>query len=255
MNTKSTQLVTMPPFRTALALVALVAANCAFAQMPPPLPPQQPAPVKDLGGGHYQIGAIAVDRSARQFTVPGRVLHLDGGPLEYIVVSQGGMKGYESLLEVDARGTEFNLACILLGLEAPPLGSGAQFERKPPKGPAVQLSVRWQVDGKPVTKSVQQVLNLTVRPRGTPGGALPSPAPTPPEEWVYTGSYTRSNDGRYIADATGTLVGFVHDPASIIEHRTGLGIGAYGSVQGNPEVLPPVGSAVELIVSVPQDGK
>jgi hypothetical protein len=59
-------------------------------------------------------------------------------------------------------------------------------------------------------------------------------------------------DGRFVADATGTLIGFVHDPASIIEHRTGLGIGAYGSVQGNPEVLPPIGSAVELIVTVPQ---
>jgi hypothetical protein len=255
MITKRTANVAMSSLRSALLVVALGAAGAAFAQLAPPLPPQEPAPVKDLGGGRYQIGAIAVDRGARQFTVPGRVLHLDGAPLEYIAVSRGGMKGYESLLEVDARGTEFNLACILLGLEAPPLGPSAQFERKPPKGPAVQLSVRWQVDGKPVTKSAQQVLELAARPRN-PSSAAPTPtAAPPPEEWAYTGSFIQGSDGRYIADATGTLVGFVHDPASIIEHRTGLGIGAYGSVQGNPRVLPPVGSAVELIVTVPQAAK
>lgn len=245
----------MLPFRTALAFVALVTANCSFAQMPPPLPAQEPAPVKDLGGGRYQIGAITVDRTARQFTVPGRVLHVDGVPLEYIAVSRGGMKGYESLLEVDARGTEFNLACILLGLEAPQLGAGAQFERKPRPGPPVQLSLRWQAGSTSVTKSAQEVLNLAAQPRGAPKAATPPQVAPPAEEWTYTGSFLQGSDGRYVADATGTLVGFVHDPACIIDHRTGLGIGAYGSVQGNPEVLPPVGSTVELIVSVPQNGK
>ena len=49
---------------------------------------------------------------------------------------------------------------------------------------------------------------------------------------------------------TGTLVGFVHDPNSVIESAVGIGIGAYGSVQGNT-ALPPVGSAIELIVEVP----
>lgn len=255
MTTKTTQHLTMPSFRTALAFVALVAANCSFAQMPPPLPPQAPAPVKDLGGGRYQIGAITVDRNAKQFTVPGRVLHLDGVPLEYIAVSPGGMKGYESLLEVDARGTEFNLACILLGLEAPQPGAGAEFERKPRQGPAVQLSLRWQAGGTTVTKSAQEVLNLAAQPRGAPKPAAQPQAATPPEEWTYTGSFLQGSDGRFVADATGTLVGFVHDPACIIDHRAGLGIGAYGSVQGNPEVLPPVGSAVELIVTVPQAAK
>jgi len=253
MKTKSAQHVTMQSFRITLALAALVAANCSFAQTASP--PQESPPIKDLGGGRYQVGAITVDRNARQFTVPGRVLHLDGVPLEYIAVSPGGMKAYESLLEVDARGTEFNLACILLGLEAPQPGAGAQFERKPRQGPAVQLSLRWQAGGRSVTKSVHEVLNLAAPPRGAAGAAAPPPTGTPPEEWIYTGSYRHSDGGTYVPDMTGTLIGFVHDPACIIDHRAGLGIGAYGSVQGNPAVLPPVGSAVELIVSVPQAGK
>lgn len=236
--------------RSLVLLMALVAPAAASAQIASPLPPQAPAPVEDLGGGRYRIGAITVDRTAGQFVVPGRVLHVDDAPLEYIAVSRGGMKGYESLLEVDARGTEFNLACILLGLEAPERGPAAQFERKPPTGPSVQVGVRWQADGKTVTRTVQEVLDLAARPRGAPAPP-PNLPPPPPEDWAYAGSFVQPNDGRYVADATGTLVGFVHDPASIIEHRTGLGIGAYGSVQGNPEVLPPVGSPVELIVTAP----
>jgi hypothetical protein len=90
----------------------------------------------------------------------------------------------------------------------------------------------------------------------TNGRGAPSPPPNlpppPAEDWAYIGSYVQPYDQRYVADETGTLIGFVNDPASIIEHRTGLGIGAYGSVQGNPAVLPPVGSPVELIVAVPQ---
>jgi hypothetical protein len=244
----------MALLRSFVLLTALAASAVASAQIAPPLPPQAPAPVEDLGGGRYRIGAITVDRVAGQFVVPGRVLHLDDAPLEYIAVSRGGMKGYESLLEVDARGTEFNLACILLGLEPPERGPSAQFERKPPTGPSVRLTLRWQADGKTVTRTVQEALDLAARPRGAP---LPPPnlPPPPPEDWAYVGSYLQSNDQRYVADATGTLVGFVLDPASIIEHRTGLGIGAYGSVQGNPKVLPPVGSPVELIVTVPPAGQ
>jgi len=236
--------------RSFVLLTALVAPAAASAQIAPPLPPPAPAPVEDLGGGRYRIGAITVDRAAGQFVVPGRVLHLDDAPLEYIAVSRGGMKGYESLLEVDARGTEFNLACILLGLEPPERGSATQFDRRPPTGPSVQVGVRWQADGKTVTRTVQEVLDLAAQPRGAPSPP-PNLPPPPPEGWAYVGSYVQPNDQRYVADATGTLVGFVHDPASIIEHRTGLGIGAYGSVQGNPGVLPPVGSPVELIVTVP----
>jgi len=240
----------MPSFHALAALVLLLPTAAAMAQLAPPLAPKEPAPVEDLGGGRYRIGAITVDRTAGQFIVPGRVLHLDDAPLEYIAVSRGGMKGYESLLEVDARGTEFNLACILLGLEPPKRGPTAQFERRPPTGPSVRLGLRWQLDGRTVTRSVQEVLDFAARPRG----AAPAPpqAPGPPaEDWAYAGSFVQPGDGRYVADATGTLVGFVHDAASIIEHRTGLGIGAYGSVQGNRAVLPPVGSPVELIVTVP----
>ena len=51
---------------------------------------------------------------------------------------------------------------------------------------------------------------------------------------------------------TGTLIGFVHDPNTIIESAMGLGIGAYGSVNGNTALLPPAGADVDLVITVPE---
>jgi hypothetical protein len=73
-----------------------------------------------------------------------------------------------------------------------------------------------------------------------------------PVEWVYTGSQKHWQDDRFAADVTGTLIGFVHDPNTIIESALGLGIGAYGSVNGNTALLPPVGADVDLVITVPE---
>ena len=71
------------------------------------------------------------------------------------------------------------------------------------------------------------------------------------EAWVYIGSFS-SEGGEFMADLTGTLIGFVHDPDSVIDHRNGAGIGAYGLLTGNEKVMPPEGTAVTLTVSVVQ---
>lgn len=245
--------------RPAVGLPALLAGltlgSLATAQAPPPpsAPATAPAAVEQLGKDRYRIGTIVVDRKAGRFSVPGRILHIDDAPLEYIAVGRGGYKGYESLLELDTIGTEFNLACILLGLDATAVRRPEyQFDRRPPEGPPVLLEVRWQADGKTLTVPMRDALKIAAAP---PGAAAPPSAPdaaeSVPDEWVYTGSFNTGEDRRYAADVIGTLIGFVHDPASVIEHRSGLGIGAYGSVQGNARVLPPVGAAVELVVTVP----
>lgn len=235
------------------AALLLVAHHDAHAQTatspaatsPPPFSAGPAAPVgelKPLGGERYQIGRIVLDKKARRFTVPGRV-HVLGKPLEYLATSPGGMKEYETLLEVDASGSEFNLACILLGLERDPKqGPYWQFSKDPLSGPRVEIRVAWQDGGKRREVSAAEAL-------------LDPKDDTKPEsvEWVYMGSLMNPADGLYAADVTGTLIGFVHDANSIIESVYGLGIGAYGSVSGNPDKLPPEGAPIELIVRVPRE--
>jgi hypothetical protein len=192
--------------------------------------------LKPLGQERYQIGRIVVDKRARSFTVPGRV-HVVGKPLEYLATSPGGMKEYETLLELDATGSEFNLACILVGLERDPKQVAVrQPVPAPLVGQRVAISVAWSEGDK--------------RRRVSAAEALLNPdAGVKPEsvEWVYTGAPASEGRDRFAADVTGTLVGFKPDGNNVIESAVGIGIGAYGSVRGNA-VLPPVGSAIELIV-------
>ncbi len=218
----------------------LAIAACTGAVSSPSAWSQPKAPpvgeIKPLGQDRYQIGKVIVDKAARSFMVPGRV-HALGKPLEYLATSPGGMKAYETLFEVDASGSEFNLACILIGLERDPRHvAERRMSRGPLIGPRVSIYVAWTEDGK--------------RRRVTAAEALLNPeADVKAEtvEWVYAGAPATHTDGRFAADVTGTLIGFKPDENNVIESSVGIGIGAYGSVRGHAKV-PAIGSAIEIIV-------
>ena len=194
--------------------------------------------MKPLGGDRYQIGNIVVDKKARRFSTPGRVLVL-GKPLEYLATTPGGMKAYEAMLELDTTGSEFNLACILVGLERDPkLGAVSRGNQAPLAGRGIAISIAWSESGKRRQISAAEgILNpeAGVKPQAV--------------EWVYTGGVVPESDPSlgFPPDVTGTLIGFVHDSNCIIDAAVGLGVGAYGSVRGSA-LMPPIGSAVELIV-------
>ncbi len=199
--------------------------------------------MKALGQERFQIGRIVVDKRARSFTVPGRV-HVVDKPLEYLAGSPGGRKAYETLLELDASGTEFNLACILIGLERDPnLPASKPPDASSQENPRVALSVAWSMGGQRRQISAAQALFN-----------IQSDETAKMIDWVYTGSFTSRDGSQFAADHTGALIGFIPDPTPVIKTRTPVGLGAYGSVRGNP-ALPPVGSAIELIVEAANVGK
>ncbi len=215
----------------------ILAAACSYAQEPPPGPVQPE--VVDLGGQRYRVGPIEVDAAKQRLTVPGAIIDLQSpmAPLEYLVVAKDGYKAYESLLELDATAFEFNLACILIGLkrdEAVGKSLRRRFDPQPTEGERVALKVSWEVGGRQVSRSVTELIRLR------DGSSMP-------DEWVYTGSKFVL-DGRYLAHEVGTVVGLMHDPASIIEHRTGVGLGKYGMAGYDPDVTPPAGTRIVLTV-------
>jgi len=196
-----------------------------------------PEYVKPLGNEKYQVGRIVVDRKRGSFTLPARV-HVIDKPLEYLLTTRDGVKEYETLLETDVIGTEFNLACILIGLESAEKRRAAfQFSLEPLEGPPIEITLSWSSNGREMKSTALQAL---VDPEQIEHESV---------EWVYVGSY-QSDGNQFAADLTGTLIGFVHDPNTVIDSRIGLGIGAYGSVNGNEKLLPPVGSPVRLTVTV-----
>ena len=192
--------------------------------------------IEDLGNQSYRIGNIEIDKAAGVFKVSGKVLR-DEPPLEYLVVTKDGAKSYESVLEVNADAYQFNLACILIGLDASHATPPEQrVFGQPIQGDPVAVTVSWLQDGKQISANGSEFFL-----HGMPPEAVAS------QDWVYTGSL-ELQDGRYLADLAGTLLGFVHRGESIIEHKQGIGLSNYGSVMVNKKLLPAVGSSIELSI-------
>ena len=193
--------------------------------------------IDELGDERYQIGEIIVDRNSSEFTVPGKILHLSDA-LEYLAVSEGGMKDYESLLALTTSPRDFNLACILIGLDdSKSIKPRYQFDEREADGQSVVITLSWLEDGE--TRAVSGANAMTAGDEKFDD-----------DGWVYTGSSTSENGLQFMADIGGTLIGFVHDPYSVIDHRTGGGIGAYGLLTGDESVLPPEGSPISLTVAL-----
>ena len=71
--------------------------------------------------------------------------------------------------------------------------------------------------------------------------------PFPADHWVYTGSIFLE-DGRYLAEDEGVLLGFVHDPASIIESHFAGEFPGYGTYVVNKNLLLSVGDRISMII-------
>ncbi|HBB40799.1 MAG: hypothetical protein COW73_09605 [Nitrospirae bacterium CG18_big_fil_WC_8_21_14_2_50_70_55] len=238
--------------RVALFVVALLvglpvalpaAAEDPAGSLPSVQPPASPAQdaernpkVQDLGNGRFRVGLIEVDRNQRRFTVPAEV-HQEEGTQEFVLCTKGGYKGYESVLEAGATAYEFNVACLLIGLDAKHARTPQyHFDPTGVTGDKVEVSLAWGKD-----KEHRQVTAAEAVKDLRSGKALNATS------WVYTGS-TFTPDGTYMAQTDGVLIGFVHDPAEIITLAAGTQQGDYGSLVPNTGVLPKKGTRVTVEV-------
>jgi len=186
--------------------------------------------VSDLGNNQFGVGEIIIDKSAREFTVPLRVIQhsVPGTPMEFLAIQKGGFKDYESVFELSADAVEFNLASLLIGLNpenaTPPIGN---FNPEPADGDPVELLVEWEFSGNKFSEPIGAFLTSSADEAVS-------------EDWVYIGSF-HLPDGRFAASETKILIGFSHDLESIIQHGPGLGLKEYGSITTNhgSRLLPP----------------
>lgn len=191
---------------------------------------------ESLGNGKYRIGSITVDTDLKEITIPG-VWHMNEGTIEYIASVKGGHKLYETILEMDANAYEFNLSLILIGLDQKK-GKAAKFHFDPasPEGDQVEIWVEWENGGKKNSLRAEELIYDAGKK-----AALST------MQWVYTGSTILEN-GQYMAQMDGILIGFVHDPAAIIDAATDSGLVPYGMLVINKKVAPPVGTKITLKV-------
>lgn len=216
----------------------------AQARETPPRPrevqsnPSQAAPptIERIGDNLYRLGALRVDTGRKEISVPGTV-NRDVTTLEFIANARAGVKAYETALTLDTDALTFNTALILIGLNKSRSRNmpTAHFDPAIPEGDEVEVSI--ECPGRECQRMPAERLMFDK----TTNAAVPSGT------WVYTGSAFLS-DGRYLAQMDGTLVSFVHDPASIIEFATGAGLNKYGSIVLNTGAGLAPGTPVVLTV-------
>ena len=81
--------------------------------------------------------------------------------MEFIAVVQGAVKDYEAVLELNTMAVDFNLACILIGLNPDHAEPPAyHFDPAEAVGDPVDVQIRYELDGE-----------LRTRGCGVPGAA------------------------------------------------------------------------------------
>lgn len=209
----------------AVALAVVLLPLPAAAQVPPEnKPPTAPSPVERLGPTTLRIGNVRVDTEKREISVSGKVIEIHN--LEFVAVTKGGFKAYESALELDTNAIDFNVSLILIGLDpARSVPPKVHFDPEIPKGDPVEIWVEWEgPDGARKVRAEQLISDRRT-------GETLSEGP-----WVYTGSVFVDESKAYLADIEGSLIGFVHTPAPIIESPRPFPREMYGFIMLNPRL-------------------
>ena len=195
------------------------------------------APVERLGPDTLRIRNVRVDTAKKEVSAAGTVT--EANVLEFIAVRKGGLKAYESALELDANPVDLNLGLILIGLD-PARAVGAKFhiDPTPPQGDPVEIWVEWDEGAtRRKVRAEQLVYNQKSKQTMAEG------------PWVYTGSaFTNDSNAFFLAELEGTLIGFVHSPAPLIDSPRPLVEGEYGENRLNPSLNLKPGMNVQLTV-------
>lgn len=199
-------------------------------------PPQPQAKVERLGPNLVRLGSINVNTATKELMVAGTV-NPDVRTLEFIANARDGVKAYETAVTLDTDAITFNAALLLIGLDRSRSKNipTAHFDKATPIGDTVEIFIecpKKECQRMPAERLMFDQETKTAASNGS---------------WVYTGSSFLA-DGRYLAQVDGALVGFVHDPASVIEYAAGAGLNKYGSIVFNPNVGLAAGTAVTLTV-------
>ena len=233
--------------------VALYWTTCALAQQttdPRPIPPPPPIPFQPQPGmqhpdlpifqkiapGVFGLGDIQISKAAGSISFP-VLVNMDRGMLEYLVVRNGG-KTHESLFRTPIDPTQLQMSLLLLGIEGTDQPLSRQGDPDAPRGNPVEIKVSYLVNGRMV-----QLAPETWIARKT-GGVLGN---TEPLQWMYTGS-TISN-GRFLAQAEGSVIALYHDPAALIDNASPGGENDRIWFVDEATV-PPVGTPVTLTIRI-----
>jgi hypothetical protein len=206
-------------------------------------PPTTAAPIERLGPTSLRVGNLQVNTATKEISVRGVVTEAE--VLEFVAITKGGFKGYESALELDTNAINLNVALILLGIDpARSVAPKRQFDPAIPQGDAVEMWVEWgEPNARRKVRAEQLIYNRM------------SKTTLPEGPWVYTGSVFVEGVKAYLADIEGALIGFAHTQANIIDSPRPLPADPYGSDILNPDLNLKPGTTIQFTIRVLPRGR
>ncbi len=206
--------------------------------------------VTKIGESRFRLGEIEFDSRTREIFVPVEINQREGGPLEYVLVSEIG-KVHESILVTGASPMHLQIALKLLRYEA---GAGELFARLLPAedrviqggqseeaGTEVDLIVRWTSQGELRSAFIHEwvIDGSTIQFEGDPG------EPMQEHPWNYTGSMVQN--GRILAEIEGSIIAIYLDPVALF--NTGVPGSETDERWGaNSEAIPEIGTDATLLI-------
>ncbi len=210
--------------------------------------------VKKIGETRYRIGLVEFDAKTKAVEIPVVVNQREGGPIEYILVSEKG-KVHEAILTTQASPMDIQVALKLLKYEP---GKGKLFEKltlgqdrkvagevdnKP--GTLVDITIQWQTEtGEKKTSSINEwaLDGATLDQTGISEGGEPMAE----HPWTFTGSQIYG--GQFLAEIEGSIIAIYLDPGAVfntdapgaeIDERWGA----------NAAVIPEIGTKATLVIN------
>jgi len=227
----------------ALGLLALLP---ALASEPAPAPKPEPRadPIEKVRPHVYRIGKLTIDAKKRTVECPGEI-NIDHGDMIELIACLPTGKAYESLLVLDIKPMNLQVALVLLDLSPgrnPALdGTAAAGADERPPGDVARVFVRWETppaEGRAEPEVHRERVEWLLR-------QVETGEPLEPTDWVFLGS--RIVEGRLGAERSGTLITLYHDPMAIMEtvHPRVISVPWSAVAEGR---CPPAGTPVTLII-------
>jgi hypothetical protein len=184
---------------------------------------------------------LTVDAKARTVRVDCEAVAADY-PLEFLAVVTGTNE-YEAVVRSDVKPSDLHLALLLIGLKPgePVHYSEATKAWLPPSGPPVDVWFEYVKDGKPQRVPAYRWMR-----------DLHTKKEAKPFTWCFTGS--RTFDGVYAADQTGSLIGVINNENSVLDVAALRGRALEArDYERNGDLIPPTGTPVAMILSASAD--
>jgi hypothetical protein len=199
------------------------------------------AKVRPIDTNTLAVGLVTLRMQERTLTLPAKVNMVDQ-IIEYALVTSDG-KRHESLLTTEAQPRDLHVAALLLGLKPASLRE-TQGALKIPATAQVEVEVIWPIHGGvrrvPLHQLVGQLKN------SEPGTAREVQA-LEAGSWLYSGS--EATPGRFEAQAQGSFISLISDPAALINNPRPSRLNDKLHVP-NKSQLPPLGTSVQVVIRV-----